>query len=54
MKALGGYFLTPNGQEIIYDPNSDNFKNPEGQVCCLNHDILTKVLDYLKKEEMKK
>ena len=37
IKSLGGYFATPYGKQLVYDPNGDKeFKNKEGFFCTLN------------------
>ncbi len=43
VKALGGCFMTPEKEKILYDPDAECYKNPSGQICTMNKELFHKV-----------
>ncbi len=46
VKAMGGYFMAPDKEQIFYDPNAESYKNPSGQICTMNKELFDKVFQF--------
>jgi 3'-phosphoadenosine 5'-phosphosulfate (PAPS) 3'-phosphatase len=45
IKSMGGYFTTPYGVNITYDPNAIATENKQGMIAAIDREVFEKCMD---------